>query len=647
MTDESAQKPAPSPVAPPAPFAQDGRRLVVYVVYDRRGELDPFVEHALRGLREHSSHILAVVNGSLSDEARTRLAAVSDDILVRSNSGYDIWAHKEGMAHVGDLSGFDEVILANDTWFGPVRPFGPVFDRMDATPVHLWGMTDHAEQIPNPFTGEGRLPWHLQSFWLAARPELFLSADWEAYWRDLPAMDRYEDAVLLHETIFTEHFTSRGYTALAAYPCADYPTDHPALFNADLLLADGCPLLKRRPFFHYPPFLDRHAVIGRELIRAVEGYGYPVELVWQNLARNVPPRTLNADAGMLEVLPEVDVAYDEARPQRVAAIVNVVHEAMADELLDRIGYLPDPVDVFVTTPVAGLVDGLRERLAAREGARYANADVRLVPTRRGRHMSAFLIGCADVLVPGRYDLIVKIHSKRSRSKPYNVSRYFARHQIENLLSSPGYVRNLLALFQREQGLGVVFPPTMHIGLPMLGSGWSSYRKRVEALLSGLGVRVPIDEVSPLAPMGGMWIARPEAMRLLTEHSWSYGDYRTDATYPEARLAAAQERSIAYIAGEGGYHCRTVLNAEHAAISHTALEFGLDQLSSTTPGYPIEQIQFLHRAGWMSHGGAGALTMMYLRMNHPRMARSLHPLYRVARGTVVRAKSVLSRLRGRR
>lgn len=647
MTDESARQSAPSSVMAPAPFAPDGRRLLVYVVYDRRGELDPFVEHALRGLREHCAHIIAVVNGSITDEARTRLAAVSDDILVRSNRGYDIWAHKEGMERVGDLSRFDEVVLANDTWFGPVRPYGPVFERMDATAVHLWGMTDHAEQTPNPFTGEGRLPWHLQSFWLAARRELFLGADWEAYWRNLPAMDRYEDAVLLHETVFTEHFTTRGYTALAAYPSADYPTDHPALFNADLLLADGCPLLKRRPFFHYPPFLNRHAVIGRELIQAVEGHGYPVELIWQNLSRNVPPRTLNANAGMLEVLPEVDLAFDPSRPQRIAAVVNVVHEAMADELLDRISYLPDPVDVFVTTPVAALVDALRARLDAREGARFAHAEVRLVSTRRGRHMSAFLLGCADVIVPGRYDLIVKIHSKRSRSKPYNVSRYFARHQLENLLSSPGYVRNLLALFQRERGLGVVFPPTMHIGLPMLGSGWSTYRNRVEALLSSLGVRVPLDEVSPLAPMGGMWIARPEAMRKLTEYSWSYADYRDDPAHPETRLAAAQERAIAYVAGESGYHCRTVLNAEHAAISHTALEFGLDQLSSTTPGYPIEQIQFLHRAGWMSHGGAVPLTMMYLRMNHPRAVRVLDPLYRVARSSAIRAKSAVAGVRGRR
>ncbi|WP_344740296.1 rhamnan synthesis F family protein, partial [Microbacterium awajiense] len=226
---------------------------------------------------------------------------MSDAVLVRENRGYDIWAHKEGLAFEGDLSGFDEVVLTNDTWFGPVREFGPVFERMDARAVDVWGMTDHAEEVPNPFTKEGRLPYHLQSFWIAVRRGMFLSEAWERYWRELPEMPDYYDAVLTHEAVFTEYFTDRGFVAEAAFSYREYPTTHPALFNADLLIEDGCPLLKRRPLFHYPPFLDRHAVIGRWTLQVVERYGYPMPLIWRNLAMNVPPRVLNADAAMLEV----------------------------------------------------------------------------------------------------------------------------------------------------------------------------------------------------------------------------------------------------------------------------------------------------------------------------------------------------------
>ena len=80
--------------------------------------------------------------------------------------------------------------------------------------------------------------------------------------------------------------------------------------------------------------------------------------------------------------------------------------------------------------------------------------------------------------------------------------------------------------------------------------------------------------------------------------------------------------IAYAAAELGYHSRTISTLEHTAISHAALDFKLDQMGATMPGYPIDQIQFLHRAGWLGHGGIVALTRVYLKLNHPKIAAAL-------------------------
>lgn len=618
-------------VSPPASLTQDSRRLIVYVVWDKRGDVESYIPYALSALREHSTRIVVVVNGELSEQGRVALAPVCDEIVVRENIGFDIWGHKAGLDHVGDaISDFDEVVLTNDTWFGPVRPYGPVLERLGNTAVHFWGMTDHAREEPNPFTGEGVLHYHLQSFWIAVRREMFLTEAWRQYWRDLPAMPDYYDAVLKHETVFTEHFATQGFVHAAAFPAAEYPTDHPALFNADLLLADGCPLLKRRPFFHYPPFLDRHAVIGREILEMVDDLGYPMPLIWRDLARNVAPHTLNTDAAMLEILPDFEDRYDSSRPLRIAAVVNIVHPDMTGELLDRVACLPGDVDVFVTSNERRRADSIRAVLRDRG---RDDIDVRVVPSKAGKHMSAFLIGCRDVIVDSRYDLVVKLHSKRSVTKSFNASRYFTRHQLDNLLSSPGYAANIIGLFQREPGLGVVFPPTIHTGVATMGSGWGSYRVRAESLAAELGIEVPIDEITPLAPFGGMWIARPEALAQLTERVWKYDDFAPSNEFPDVALGLTIERLVANAAGERGYHSRTVLNAEHAELSHTSLEFKLDQLSSTTPGYPVEQIQFLHRAGPTGHGGAIGLGRMYLQLNHPTVARAISPVYMAARRVV--------------
>lgn len=636
----------------PAVFPSNGRRLVIYVVYDRRGGVEEFVQYALQGMRDDAAHILAVVNGKLDDAGRALLETVADDILVRPNRGFDIWAHKEGLQHVGDrIAEFDELLLTNDTWFGPVRPYGPVFDRMNRAPVHFWGMTDHEYDPLNRFTGEGELPYHLQSFWIAVRREMFLSQEWRDYWRDLPEMPDYYDAVLKHETQFTKHFTDRGFVSGVAFAAADYPTEHPALFNADLLLADGCPLVKRRPFFHYPPFLDRHAVIGRRTINAIEEFGYPMELLWRNLARNVQPKVLNTDAGMLEVLSDVDVAYDRTRPIRLAVIAHCADPRTADHLLQRLVRIPVPFRLYVTTTSSASAGSIEETLGDCELPMADSTEVRVVPHKAGRDMSAFFIGCRDILLSGDHDLVVKIHTRAPRKRGANAARYFRRYQLENLISSPGQFANLLALFQKEPGLGAVFPPMMHIGYAVAGRGWGKYRDPAQEICERLGIRVPLDGTTPLAPMGGMWIGRPESLRLLLADELSYGDYAIPlgGRKAGADLARVQERLVPLALGESGYHCRTVMNQEHAGISYANLAYKLDQLSITPPGYPLEQIQWLHRAGWAGAGGVVAMTRMYLRLNHPAAAAKLAPVVRpfvsVARRGMHVLRSAVGRVRG--
>lgn len=611
-----------SSIPPAQVFPGDGRRLVVYVVWDRRGGVDDYVPYALQGMRDDAAHILVVVNGELSAKGRAVLEPVADHILVRSNAGFDIWAHKAAIDHLGEsIADFDEIVFTNDTWFGPVRPFGPVLERMARKPTHFWGLTDHAREEPNPFTGKGVLHYHLQSFWIAVRRSMFLSEAWRDYWRDLPEMPSYFDAVLKHEAVFTHFFAMRGFSHDVAFPSSDYPTDHPALFNADLLMADGCPVIKRRPFFHYPPFLDRHAVVGRELVAEVERYGYPMPFFWQNLARNVEPKVLSTDAGMLEVLPDVDSSYDDRAPMRTVAVLHIFYVEMTNEMLDRVDTLPGAYDLVVTTVDSERATRIRELIDQR-GAPRGAVDIRVVESNDGRDQSAFLIGCRDVLLSGEYDLVVKLHSKKTPQDGFNIGRHFQRQQFRNLLDSPGYTANLVALFQKEPGLGLVYPPMIHIGYPTMGRAWWANKGGAADLCARLGIAVPLDDVSPLAPFGSMFIARPEALRLLVEERWTYDQFGGGAAYADGGLAHVLERMPSYAAGELGYHTRTAATAEYMAISHTALEYKLDQLSATLPGDTVEAIHYLRGAGNFGEGRLIDFVRMYFRLHHPGTGAAL-------------------------
>lgn len=621
-------------VVEPAPFPADGRRVVFYLLHDSRGEVDDYIVYKLSELRPFAEHIFVVVNGDLTEAGRGRLEAVADTVWVRENVGFDVWGYKTALEHFGEerLAEYDELILMNYTWFGPVRSFAPLFERMDQQRLHFWGMTDYGEETPNPYTRTGILHRHIQSHWIAVRRALFTSRQWRDYWGAMPMITTYVESILEHESRFTHDFEQLGFVSAVAYPVDDYPSKHPALFNADLLMDDGCPALKRRAFFHYPPYLDQHAVIGRWTIEKAERYGYPVAMMYQNLVKNSPPKALYTDASMMEVLPDVDVSYDPAKPLRLAAVVHIFYEDMTDELLDRLVMLPEKFDLFITTTDQSKADAIRAIMDRRADEKVANTEIRILPSNRGRDLSAFFIGCRDVLEVGRYDLIVKIHSKKTVQDSYNAGRYFKYQQLDNVLHSPGYAANAVALFQKEPGLGLAFPPMIHIGYPTMGRGWYANKAPAEVLCEELAITVPFDDISPLAPYGCMWFARPEALQILTDREWKYEEYAAPNRHSDGSLAHVQERIVAYAAAERGYHSRTISTLEHTAISHAALDFKLDQMGATMPGYPIDQIQFLHRAGWLGHGGIVALTRVYLKLNHPNIAAALRPLDKPARMT---------------
>lgn len=600
---------------PSRPFPEGGGRALVYVVYDTRGDVEAYIPYALEKLREHCDRIIVVVNGNLTDRGRRTLERVSDVLSERENIGYDIWGYKHGLDLLGPrIADFDEVILANDTWFGPVRPFGPLFERMDKRPLHFWGMTDHLRVEPNPFTDSDYLAYHLQSYWMAVRKDMFLSAEWEQYWRELPPLTTYSDAVAKHEAVFTERFVELGFSGEVAFPTLTDKIENHAVLYAEQLLDAGCPTLKRRPFFQWPPFMDRLAVVGKWTLQAAERYGYPMELIYQDLARNVEPRTLNADAALFDVLSDADSTYDPERALRVVVLAHVFYVDMTEEILERVGFLPGSYDLVITTPDEERATAIRRILTER--SLPGSAEVRVVESNNGRDQAAFYIGCRDILTSGDYDVVLKIHSKKTPQDGFAVGRHFKRQQFENLLHSANYVANALALFQREPGLGLAFPPMVHLGHPTLGHAWWQNRPGVEELAVELGIAVPLDEVSPLAPYGSMFFARPEALALLVDAGWTYEKFGGAEAYVDGGLAHVLERLPVYAAGERGFHSRTIACADYVAASYTALDYNVDQMSATMPESTMHQIEFLKRAGDFEYGTTRDFIGIYARLHRP-------------------------------
>lgn len=600
------------------------RRLVVYAFFDKDGQVDDYVVHSLNGLRPHAAHIMVVANGSLTASSRATLEATADQVLVRENEGFDIGAHRAALRHLGDtVREFDEIVLTNDTWFGPVRSWDPVFARMDREACHFWGLTDHAPSRSNPFTRGGRAPYHLQSYWIAVRRAMFESADWARYWDRLPALRTYVHAVIEHELRFTAHFTSHGWAGAAAFPYERFDTENPSLFEAERLIERGCPVLKRRPLFHWPPLLDSYGSVGAWTLEAATAEGYPLALILGNLARTVPPKAMNVDAGLLTVLPKRGDTPEDVSPVDRPRILVIVHSdgAPVDAAIERAEVIAGGYDLVVTTSDADARRSIEAELALRRPV-DRRTEARTVPAGTSE-AGALLVGCRDILLAGEHDLIVRLRA--TGADAIAPGRLLSEHGHGNLLPDAEYFAAMLSEFRREPSLGIVYPPMLHIGQAALGSSWGSLRTVFETTARAWGITVPLDDVSPLAPSGGMFVARIEALRLLVESPLTY-----EQVAATAGLAPALEKMWSYAAGQLGYHTRTIASRDYLALSHTLLEYEFNQTSLTIPGASFEKIDFLRHSGAIGTGAPRDLLRMYVRRRHRWLLRIVRRLNDPAR-----------------
>src|SRR5690606_33659751 len=176
---------------------------------DEHGIVDEYMIHLLKSFKPFLERLVFVSNGPLSRDSEPVVSKVVDDLIIRENEGFDVWAYKDALDFIGfdELAGFDELLLFNHTFYGPLFPLSEMFDAMAEKPVDFWGISTHAKMKPNPFTHQGILPEHINSHFIAVRQPMLSSASFKAYWETMPEINTYVDSVIKHESRFTKHFS--------------------------------------------------------------------------------------------------------------------------------------------------------------------------------------------------------------------------------------------------------------------------------------------------------------------------------------------------------------------------------------------------------------------------------------------------------
>ncbi|MFC6356933.1 rhamnan synthesis F family protein [Luethyella okanaganae] len=506
------------------------RRLGVYFFYDPAGVVDEYVIHFLQAMNADFTELIVVVNGRLSAEGRdafSRLEKVT--VIVRPNSGFDVWAYKTAIDHVGwgRLSDFDEMVMMNFTIVGPVNSFADMFEEMNSRDIDFWGITVHNGASFDPWgtLDVCEVPPHLQSHFIAVRRSLFEGEEFRRYWDDMGPILSYVDAVSKHEAFFTERFANAGYRWESYVDTRDsLGLSHYPLFNdpVDLIENRRCPVFKRKMFFiDAGAYLDENSnYVARALLDYLESSGrYDVQMLMRHLIRSANQHDLRIALNLHEIPDGVVAANDAA----TAAVI--VLGADDHPLLSVIRSMRVPIDVLTVG------DGHRD------------------PLLRAVELSA------------PYELVCVVDATVvDDAFPVTVGAAAAEEALDMVLGSAEQIESIIGFFgsRPETGMLSPLPPQHGWYYGAIGHGWSEDFAAVTEVLDALGSTVPVSAAkAPTAPTLGAFWARPAALAVL-------GNLPDDVRVSVSRLGTrAQRRLLPLVVQHSGFLPRFVATPARA------------------------------------------------------------------------------------
>lgn len=557
------------------------KRLCVYFIYDKDGIIDDYIIYQLEDMKKNVSFLHCVINGTLTKEGKKRLKAVADEVFERENKGNDIGAYKAALEHIGwnKISSFDELILMNNTCFGPVYPFKEAFDWSIKKDADLWGLTygekaDWFGKKDYLHYCKGNL--HIQSYFLCMRSSLFKNNFLKNFFEEIPDDSSYITSVCFYEYAFPGYFENRGFKS-AVY-CNDkknlnYPLLHDPVF---LLKNFRMPLFKKRSFFHH--YTDIMANTGGqsayELIKYIESEtDYDMSLVWKSILRTCSLSDMVRCAQLNRVLSSKTITGENRGSLKVGVIFHLFYEDIFEESIQYLKSFSSDTDILITTNNEKKAKAI-QALLEKQGTQAAIS----VISNRGRDISALLVGGAEFVK--EHGLICFAHDKKTAQiKPEGVGRSWRYKLYQNTFGTKEYVENVISAFEKEKQLGIAFPspPNHHQYAYNIGNGWGGNFYNTDKLLNDFGVTVKRNEhYLCVAPLGTCFWFRPKALEKLFEgyegEGWQYEDFPCEPNRWDQTILHAIERAYAYFAQDAGYYPVYLYNSDFAAIELTNLEF---------------------------------------------------------------------------
>lgn len=195
-------RPYRSQVKPSEPTMRN--RVAVFASYSDDGILPPQVIPYLEGLKPLTSAIVVVCDNDLLPEEKEKISILASHVITGRHGEYDFGSYKRGYAYAreaGLLSEADDLILCNDSCFGPVGSFSEMFAEMETKGLDFWGATDSHE-----------IAYHVQSFFIVLSRVTFKSDLFQKFIQSVEKQANVQQVINKYEIGLTKTLINAGFS---------------------------------------------------------------------------------------------------------------------------------------------------------------------------------------------------------------------------------------------------------------------------------------------------------------------------------------------------------------------------------------------------------------------------------------------------
>ncbi len=514
-----------------------GSRAVVIAHWDPDNTIDVYVEYLCKHFKDLGFKVvISSANPIENTLVARRWQNYADAIVYRTCDGYDFTSWKAALACFPSLYQCEELTLTNDSFFGPIGSFAPVYERMEKISCDFWGLTYSQDEAP-----------HIQSFFMVFHKNVLQDAAFSNFIAAVPLDSSRKKAIAFELSLgiyFTMHgFQGATYAQAVQHILRKYNL---ATYCYDKLIDYGVPVLKRET-------LRRNSLAFKAIIALESGEfkGYPLEFCHEYFLRiGLGPRGVLTAGKQYPTFPpdvlclfeKIDLTpmVEKPKEEPFAVALHCFYPECLPDLEVYLRNLPHYAHIFITTDTEEKKEEILRFFAKMT---FDAIEVRICPN-LGWDVAPFYISLQDVIK--KYPLLLKIHVKKSTHVQGNFTMYWKNSMYGSLMGSKEHIENILQYLQNNEHMGVIAPTQYPPCMPII-QGFNN--TDMSRLLKHYNITLPHNTMINF-PAGTMFWCRTKALYPWLNVNLQYDDF-PPTTKRDGTLAHALERLIFFGCGIEG------------------------------------------------------------------------------------------------